>query len=388
MRIIEGEITLTTPLFIASTEDMKINNDGYIISSGSAGSDAKSVTTMIKTPVALKEPITITDNDDNVVKSIPCIDVPTINSNLLRGRIRRECANLIFESLCDREETISLSMGHVLTCLSTSGSPSGDNIIRYSYLQQARSHLFAGLWGGGANMLRSGISVFDAKPLHHYLLENNYVEYGCRHNVRDELAVNTQWNKLGHLGLTYVTHQFKKDDVLHFSCPILDKVVTDFNKEVPAYQDAVVQLRKDAKAKVKLGLDNMFGFESVMPGVSFTFRMEFKDHINDEQVGFILLALDRLKTKQGLGGSTRYGMGRFDFNFNLYEANDDSTYIVIDDEITDEYKSQAQLAINNISEDDLLGIYEDKAADAEKQKAYDLVAKKKSALNDKQAATK
>lgn len=367
MRVIEGEITLTTPLHIASPGTAKLKDDGYFVSSTTK--EAKSVTTVVKTPIVLKDPIII-EHDDKDDKIITRLDVPTINANLLRGRIRRECANMIFESLCEREETVPLQMAHVLTCLSTSGSLSGDKVIKFDYHHMARKHIFAGVWGGGTNLLPSGISVYNAMPIHDYLLENGYTPYGMRQNRRDDLSVSPSSNLLGHLGLTFITHLYKRDDVLHFRCPILNKVITNYNDVIREYQDRILEARKSQKEVdgKKTDLDNMFGTENVMPGTSFTFRMELADYLDDAQVGMLLLALERMKERQGLGGSTRYGLGRFEFEYDLYDDHRDGTFSLIDEEITDDYKQQAREGINAICESDLMTIYREPESKEEKAK--------------------
>lgn len=380
MLVIEGEITLTTPLHIASPGGKKINNEGGFVNGGVK--EAKPMTTVVSMPIPLKNPIVIESAKDDIDdKIITRIDVPTINANLLRGRIRRECASLIFESLCEREETIPLEMAHVLTCLSTSGVPSGESILRYDYVQMARNHVFAGVWGGGTHMLKSAISVYGAMPIHEYLLENGYTQYGMRHNEREEASVNPGRNQLGYLGITYITDFFKKDSVLHFECPILEKVITNYKDTISDYQDKIIKERLDKKSNggKKKDLDNMFGMENIAPGVSFTFRLEFGSHLNGEQIGLVLLAIERMKKRQGLGGVIRYGMGQFDFNYGLYEVHSDGDYELIDDETINQYKDDAGDAINNITETDLMDIYREPESKDEKKAAKKVVKEEKAA---------
>lgn len=348
MLTIEGEITLTTPLHITTPGSFKVDEEGRI------GNSGKPITRVTQMPLALRHPIELPD--DRVLSRV---SIPCINANLLRGRIRRECAAIIFESLEERDETIPLSMAHILTCLSY-GNPNGGTRLDYELIKKARDHVYAGLWGGGPDMLKSGLVVHNALPITDLTINEGFVPLGARSSSRNERSVNGQRNLLGHTGLTYVTHIFKKDDIIHFSDPMMPKIVTKYETVVPELQSKIFdgrKKRKDDPTQKKSDIDNMFAVEMVMPGVSFTFRLELAEYLSDAQTGLILLALERIKRKQGLGGWLRAGLGKFDFKYHLYEENLDGSTDSIDDELIEEYKKQALESASHVSEEDLVAIY-------------------------------
>lgn len=356
--VFQGILTTTTPLHIASADSARINEGQLVYGEKAKGKPFTRVTRM---PSHLNSPLVSMSGDEP--KEYPFAELPVINGNTLRGRLRREMAGAVLDSLVERGETISLDLLHILTCGAATGAPSGNMDIEYELVKAARENLYSGVWGGGPDLFRSGVNVFSAVPVMDLTIENNFVPNNM---ITSEVMIQASARNLSlrTLGTTYPIDMYRIDDALAFRDPIFEKVVTDYESEIRAWQEVTgeqTRKRKSDNSEKKLDLRNMIAVEAVMPGVSFFIHIECKEHLTDAQIGYLALGLERVKMKQGLGGMLRAGMGRFNLDVQMYETHDfGKTLDLVDNEVQEDMIRQAKEGITSLTEQDLLAVYSNK----------------------------
>ncbi len=292
--------------------------------------------------------------------------VPIINSNLLRGRIRRTIAAKIMDSLRDRGEGISVDLIHLLTTLATSGSPSSSKNVhnamlakdpvkffnssasaptneecsssdfRTDYLVRMTSDPFSALFGGGPNMWPSRLVTPD-------LLPNLTV-------LQQPYLIN---NKYAHL--------FERPPMTVYPSELMEYVGSVRNDDVFKNNEHVDPASEDLQTWVKIeisntgkdedvsksNLRNMMTLQVVRPGTSFIGELSVKNEdvsesIFDVMKGLVLIAIKDLEDQQ-LGGVVRNGWGKV--NLSIAQGDDDACI------------QKANEYINNVTVSDLMEAY-------------------------------
>jgi hypothetical protein len=340
-------ITTRTPLHISDSVEPTIGKKVKV-----------NQTTKLKVPLL--------DNGETKMERIP-----VIHSNLLRGRIRRNIAHRIFESLRERGVGISVDFLHLVTSLAVSASPNsvknlhnalktddpiafmnGDakpdkknedkefnansNISR-KHIEAQTSDAFTALFGGGPNMWPSRLVTYDFLPNITDLLEP--------HLVNNELSRHFDTNPLTAKGyqLTQVIGAVKTDDLgknLQYFDPD-DKQVSvwiaiDSGATSSKEEKSKTKQSKSAKQSVdtgdddekqkesKINLRNMMNTEVVAPGVPFIGQFKVKmNGVSEEMLtimkGLVLLGVDDLNNAP-IGGLVRNGWG--DVSASMIEDDD------------------------------------------------------------------
>lgn len=305
------QVTNTTRLFIADSVSNTAERDGLKYSQ----------TTKTRVPL----PYVDDDGERTQMTS-----VPVINANLLRGRLRRNIADRIMDSLRARGLGVSVDTIHLLTCLASSGSPSsaknvanamqakdpakffkskeadpkGDEFkatdFRTEYLTAQTSDPFVALFGGGPNMWRSRLVTPDLMPNITALQQPGLIN--SRYNDAFEGETLTVYPS----SLVELVGTVRNDDVFRntkHQDPDADDVKTWI----------AIEADNSNKEESKTNLKNMMIVEVVRSGVPFIGELMIRNQDVSEKIfsvmkGLVLLALDDLKTQQ-LGGQVRNGWG-------------------------------------------------------------------------------
>jgi CRISPR type IV-associated protein Csf2 len=235
--------------------------------------------------------------------------VPFFPGNDLRGRLRRKATDIIIERANCK---IPLALYHSMSCGAVTGSPSKDKkgieyapVESIAALSEAKQNVFAGLFGGGFNMVSSGYRVSDMVPAIEMLDELGMLPDGYDGDIlprapfelKDQFLFN-RWDDLGK-SPSKVMDACSNEDIVDWQALTVDSIVEG--------EDG----KKD-KARNGLKLSNFQSFYAVVPGTVLAFQMDLKRELTDAQIGLMLMSLERLANEQALGAASRKGFGRFD----------------------------------------------------------------------------
>jgi len=282
--------------------------------------------------------------------------VPVINANQLRGRIRRLVFQRLKESLRESGKPISVDMIHLLTCLSTSGSPSSarnmtaamkqvdpqaymdsklsdsnkdecsSSNFRLDYIEMATSDPFVALFGGGPNIWKSRLQVSDMLPLLQCIDQDFLPEFSAVH--ADHLAI-APFQTLGLVGTVNSDDLYKHPDLM-VECLDESKawIALDYGETGKSKKKKKEAGNDDDNVGSKCNLRNMMAFETVHPGITFggEIFINTKD-VQDEVVasamkGLVLLALQDMNDGN-FGGMIRNNWGKVKVDTGI-EAQDNS----------------------------------------------------------------
>lgn len=314
---ISGDIKLITGMTQASPESAHVdsNNDASRMIYGKGMGAVTPCTPTMKFRFSEIRPSKDGGEDQSVTTS-----VPVVTANSLRGQLRRFAATRIEKHLIANKEQISLAAHHILTCGAATGSPAGGT-PPVSLAQEWASSGYFGLFGGGPYMMRSGIKVGNL-----WLKCRTTVETGTVPPDVDAKLIEP-WQA------TQVQMFKRMDDVMSFRDEIGMNVVAQYEEAI----DEWFGLRADSQAKKKTAkenkeakekgstnkLDTWSFFEVVVPGSKFYFDVATDSAFtNESHIGLLIRCVQDLVTKQGLGGWTRNGFGRFiaDLSFETEDA--------------------------------------------------------------------
>ncbi|MBE0470232.1 MAG: type IV CRISPR-associated protein Csf2 [Methyloprofundus sp.] len=286
MHKILGAITLTSPLHVPTPFESKSSGE----------EKTRQVTDVIKTWYIGA------DGKRRVVPYFPAND--------FRGRLRREATGIILKAY---NSLVSLNLYHSMSCGAVTGAPWKDKHgveyvsgLKAELSYQYRKNVFAGLFGGGFYMLPSGFRMSDMLPAVEGLSVAGLLPYGYSGPVVDIESFNLTTN--------FIMNRF--DDA------IKDPSKTMQHCEASDVDDWVAELASTGTDRNKLSLTNFLEVAAIMPGTPMVFNMDLKDDLTDAQIGLMLLSLQGLCNKQGLGASSRKGFGNFNaFDLTLYSED-------------------------------------------------------------------
>lgn len=233
--------------------------------------------------------------------------VPFISANSIRGLIRRAAAEVLIESLIDRGQTIS--RGAYLSLVRGAHARTGINTgsLTFAQAQAAAEHVFAGVFGGGSFMFPSRMDIErDALPI---TIETNPLLPRDVHHLCIEEEAGLLMTR---------TMMAPRDDFAKLP-DLARRVVKNVDAEYANHmqnklaQSSASKAAKDANEdKVsKDDLDNFMGeIECIKPGVPLYFGLVGRG-LTDEQVGLVLLGVQRWANRNVLGGGSARGRGRF-----------------------------------------------------------------------------
>lgn len=286
MHKILGAITLTSPLYVPTPFESK-----------SSGEEKKrQVSDVIKTEYV---------GVDGKKRRVPYFP-----ANGFRGRLRREATSIILKAY---NSLVSLNLYHSMSCGAVTGAPGKDKHgVEYSIGLKAElsyqysKNVFAGLFGGGFYMLPSGFRVSDMLPAVEGLTVAGLLPYGYSGPVVDIESFNLTTNFI----------MLRRDDAIN------DPSKTMQHCEVSDIDDWIAELESTGVDRNKLSLTNFLEVAAIMPGTPMAFSMDLKDELTDAQIGLMLLSLQSLCNKQGLGAASRKGFGNFNaFGLALYSED-------------------------------------------------------------------
>ena len=244
--------------------------------------------------------------------------IPYFPANDLRGRLRRKAAAIVMEALtANNGPKIPVALYAGLNTGAISAKPDAKGVT-IEEAHRANKHVYMGLFGGGARLLRSSYTVSDAIPMVKQTETAGIVPKDFGPYAHTPLPETIGWHLLD------TRHILRVDDVMRVLRPAeLERFVEDAMVTIPAYQESIFANRKDRKdskenkdtpeAEVKkTDVGNMVTVQSVIPGTDLYVRVDMADTLTPAQIGLMLCSLESLINEQALGGWIRTGFGKFD----------------------------------------------------------------------------
>lgn len=293
-----------------------------------------------KVPMVLPKDSVDVDGDNGY--PFANIEVPTIPSTSIRGRIRRHAANVIKEHFIANGMQMSRKAYSVLQVGAFAGNAVENSDLSPVQISAAREHLFAGVFGGGPAIFQSYLITPDAYAC---------TAETCEMNVLPVLPASG--SAVRAFQLTFAQPFVRRDDLLEFLDPLASEVVADYQNAFSSWQKEVLESQQRRKASrlegeakkaakraaksrdtapttavsgpdagsvpetevngtkaknSKVMLRGQSAVEAVMPNAQFAFTTQVFG--SDPQCGLVLAALIRMFEENRFGGFVRNGFGR------------------------------------------------------------------------------
>lgn len=240
--------------------------------------------------------------------------VPILPANGLRGRLRRQAANVFFELLAKRGEKLSLEAYHVATCGAPSGVPDGTQ-MKLSETVACMAHPYIGLFGGGRRFTRGSLSVGTGYPVHELTLSAGIVPEDYREMAVVGTGQNYDTNRL-------TTNIFftRKDDLITFAMSGARAHIDNADEAIAEWLSTLDTNRKrketekaeGGEASKKQSLAGVSATEVVLPGVPMHATLIVDTaHIGDAGLGLLIHAITGLANCGQHGGKGSVGLGKF-----------------------------------------------------------------------------
>lgn len=238
---------------------------------------------------------------DLLVQGVLLRRVPFVSAESVRGLIRRAASDVVFDVLKSKEQKISrnLYLSLVRGAFSRRGLESGGATIEQ--LIRAYSHTVAGLFGGGAWMLRSA-----------FKMENDLLPILQPAAYLFPEAVRSHAIDVKPADLLTLKVMAPRDDFARLPRQA-QEVVADLPAAYTEHMATKVQqsaAKKEDASEGKDDLDNFGMVECIIPGVPLFFGVR-GDHLTDGQAGLLITAVLLWCARNGLGGGNARGRGTF-----------------------------------------------------------------------------
>ena len=303
--------------------------------------------------------------------------LPYYPANGFRGSLRRQIADMICDNIAETEGPISGDLYNGLHCGASSGSPdktakSIEEIIR------ARSHVYMGLFGGGARSHESMYAVSDMLPILDATLRTGMVpevfrtEF-CPPLYKDKDSVERHMEPYT---LISERHFVRVDDLYRVMDPEgIAKTVANPVDTVNQHQVAVginkAERQEEGDTKtVKEDVANIQSIQTIAAGTPMYFRIDLKSDATEVQVGAILLGILGLLKENNFGCMGRWGFGRVKLHgiYTRFGGISSEEMGVVTDiaalpEGVKALIEQAQTEIKAIRKDDIADFFKDFSAD-------------------------
>ena len=261
--------------------------------------------------------------------------LPYITANSVRGQMRRHAGKRVLNAMLDKGQHVGRD---TLLCV-LRGAPSRTGIGQAMTLDQlalARQHVFAGVFGGGAQMLPSDFrftkDLLPLLPATEHLMppalrsecnltysftdaDGKHGEKGARVTLpvqpymltkqriltgRDDLAAGRGLQYLANPAEVFLAH------VAEVTASNIEK-----NLRKTEIADTIAAGEKvTTEAKKSKDLRGFNTFEMIVPGVKLAFDTR-SYRVNDAQIGMMLLALLDFCRENRIGGQVARGCGSF-----------------------------------------------------------------------------
>ncbi len=251
------------------------------------------------------------------------LEVPFLTANSVRGMLRRAASDVLVEKILQAKEQISRNL--YLSLKRGAYSRTGMDAGGASYMQMlaANSHVFAGLFGGGAYMYPSKLRIErDLFPM----LEATRELFPDRYQAlcadvqpfqilrkiliasRDDFQRLPEGALIENADEAYAEHMAAK-----FGANLAKKA-----QKADAKADGQI-VAKSEKLKTT-DLNTFTQVEAIIPGTPFYLGLTAR-HVNDGQIGLLLTAIQSWANANALGGGSCRGRGSFKASLSLLQGD-------------------------------------------------------------------
>ncbi len=308
--LIEGVITTASPFHVTAPEkNLRYDpSTARFIRSNKGGSPCTPTRTQ-----RIRSPLAVTESNP-----VGMLRLPVAPAQGFKGRLRRLAAAEIEDALRDmHDEMTPFPLYQAMHSGAVTGHPDG-GAPALDVAKTRRNHFFAGLFGGGTQMIPGRLRTTGGRLVTEPLIELGSIpEWTLDHNPVPAAQI---WN------LFEAEPVIRKDDALQFTDPRASEVIENYDEVM---LESLGQQANRRAAKVKAdsedaeperrerGLQAFSFVETVVAGTSFYVR--FSVDGTEAQAGCLLNALGRLLAlpDDGLGGKAAIGYGEFQHSLSL-----------------------------------------------------------------------
>ena len=271
-------------------------------------------------------------------------NVPYITANSVRALTRRAAGAVLMEELYRAHNQISRPM--YLSIMRGGFARTGINAggATWKQLNAAQDHLFAGLWGGGANMYQSKVRMErDLYPMLECLrrIFPAREQAGCIDATPEQI-----------LGRTLIASRDDFERLPQFD--VIENYAAAYEAHMGAKFGANLAKREQkASAKAdgvylndseKLKTDDLNTFtmvETIIPGTPLAYGITL-EKVTDGQIGLMLNAIAAWANRNALGGGSVRGRGAFAASLHMLEGENTLAEQLFTDDAPN-YKLSAQV---------------------------------------------
>lgn len=337
---IEGIITTNSPLHVTAPEkNLRYDPEAGRFLRGNRGGSPCTPTRSER----LRSPLAVSESNP-----LGLLRLPVIPAQGLKGRLRRIAAAEIEDALRDiHDEKPPFALYQAMHSGAVTGNPDG-GAPPLDVAKARRNHFFAGLFGGGTQMIPGRLKTNGGRLVSEVLTEMGGIpDWTLEHNpVPAELV----WN------LFAAEPVIRKDDALQFLDDRAPEIVNDYDEAMLNALGAQAE-RRAARVRAEAGEADegsrerglqAFSFvETVIPGTSFHVKIRIDG--TEAQAGCLLNAVDRLLHDEDstLGGKSAIGFGHF---------TADLTVAVDDEPVDDPFRRDETNTLLAAYEDELANL--------------------------------
>ncbi len=312
--ILAADITLTSPMHISAIEKGR-----YVYENVSfpklyrydSGPGAGNQCTLTRTMRLGNHSYEVKTDDGSRIKH--GVDVPVIPASTLGGMLRNAAANLLFESMVARDLAISTDAYNTLCSGSATTSLSAGDATP-EVIALARRDAFLANFGGTSFALSSRSVVSNGMPILQLtsdmlmtppLIDPLAVE---RLDEMTAAVAIVRKDSVADMKGRHIEEVIKLDDVAQY---LLDKAADSAKaSESKAKQKAAKAAGEAVERDTKKDLRTLGAIEAVNAGLSFAIRVQV-DAATPQQLGLMVLALQKILRAAQVGGKAARGFGQF-----------------------------------------------------------------------------
>lgn len=295
------DIVLTAPMHISALEQGRYTPADRRVHR--YGTPPGSLPCTLTRGMEIEKQKTITDGEGEQIDLMTEF-VHTIPANTLGGRMRRKAAELIVESLLQREQRLSVEAFNTLSA-GTSRSEMNRSAVSPEQVKKAKEDPYLAVFGGTGYAFTADLTVHEGWPL--------------MKSTEKFLAAPPNSDDVRQDGkLTVVLPILKKDDVMDMRrIEQLEQVIG--HEAVAIYVKSIQDGRAAKNDRIEAGdesnskkteLTTVATVEAVRPGVRFALRFDLRSR-GPAHLGLALLCVKRLCDEGQIGGKANRGFGRF-----------------------------------------------------------------------------
>jgi len=306
---VSGVITLTSPLHISDPE----KGWRFDVESGRVKRVQKggfSCTATRTESFRCQQAVTETN-------PIGRVRLPIIPAQGIKGNLRRAAEKIVENSFIDRGMRMKAVLYQAMRTGAVTGRPDG-SIPPLDVAKSRREHFFAGLFGGGTQMVPGWLYAKDGRLFADCYIENGAVPDGLSEQISSAYSYQ----------LLEGRPIIRKDDFMQGVDPDAPSHIEDYDDYMITQIEEITKRRASKKSGDEdsdgsRSLQSISYVETVIGGTEFYFEVG-ANNINEAQAGMLIESLAAWLSSAKLGGKSGVGFGSFTHDLSVQV--DDTLY--------------------------------------------------------------